>query len=190
MSGRGSQKTCPVLMNYFARDLWARWRYDEFRKSQKKIEVVLRASASGRCENSSLKIEISEIGLCRSACRANWRAYFGVEHSVNRQPARHDALRQFEDGKKAEKGLRPSGDRPVELRLGLCLQQSAYPRGGLCSVRVTRKPTAEEGCFCQHSSAVSEFGTIDGPRYRTKPLQQSQSVMIFWPARGLRHQCD
>ena len=59
-----------------------------------------------------------------------WQAYFGVENLVNREPAEFDGLRRFEDGKKAEKGLRTSGGRPVELWLGLCLQQTAYPRVG------------------------------------------------------------
>ena len=59
-----------------------------------------------------------------------WQAYFGVENLVNREPAEFDGLRLFEDGKKAEKGLRPSGDRPVELWLGICFQKKSYPGVG------------------------------------------------------------
>ncbi len=40
MSGRGLQKTCPMLMNYFARELRARWSYDEFANRRKNFVFV------------------------------------------------------------------------------------------------------------------------------------------------------
>jgi hypothetical protein len=58
------------------------------------------------------------------------RRVFGVEHLVNREPAEFDGLRPFEDGKKAEKGLRPSGDRPVELSFSFVCNKTITPRVG------------------------------------------------------------
>jgi hypothetical protein len=77
-----------------------------------------------------LRIEISEIGLCRNACSEFGRIIFYVEHLVNREPAEFDGLRRFEDGKKAEKGLRPSGDRPVELGFSFVCNKTIIPRVG------------------------------------------------------------
>ena len=51
MSGRGSQKTCPVLVNYFARELPAGWRYDQFRIGHnEKVVFLLCGVREGRCE--------------------------------------------------------------------------------------------------------------------------------------------
>jgi hypothetical protein len=89
-----------------------------------------RSGGEGEYPTPVFEIKSAEMGCDEIMPKTFGGHIFYVEHSVNREPAEFDGLRRFEDGKKAEKGLRPSGDRPVELGFSFVCNKTITPRVG------------------------------------------------------------